>query len=111
MASDASRSLLFDASQYYDSPELSDVTIVLIEESEDIQERDLKRQRTGDGADGAHDAAAAAAERPTLRLYGHKFLLSASSSVIKARIANWSEGDGNELELHVRSGLNQGCAT
>jgi hypothetical protein len=107
MASDASRSLLFDASHYYDSPELSDVTIVLIEESEDIQERALKRHRTGDGADGAQDAAAAAAaaaERPTLRLYGHKFLLSASSSVLKARIANWSEGDGNELELHVRFG-------
>jgi hypothetical protein len=52
MASDAS-SLLFDASAFYDSPELSDVTIVLIEESDDVAERALKRQRTGDGADGA----------------------------------------------------------
>jgi hypothetical protein len=29
-------------------------------------------------------------------------VLSASSSVISARIEHWSEGDGNELVLHVR---------
>jgi hypothetical protein len=28
-------------------------------------------------------------------------VLSSSSSVINARIENWSEGDGNELVLHV----------
>uniref|UniRef100_A0A383V2T7 BTB domain-containing protein n=1 Tax=Tetradesmus obliquus TaxID=3088 RepID=A0A383V2T7_TETOB len=39
----------------------------------------------------------------SLRLHGHNVILSASSSVIIARIANWSEGDGNELVLHVPS--------
>lgn len=36
----------------------------------------------------------------SLRLHGHNVILSASSSLISARIANWSEGDGNELVLH-----------
>ncbi|WIA14940.1 hypothetical protein OEZ85_001651 [Tetradesmus obliquus] len=38
-----------------------------------------------------------------LRLPGHNLVLSASSSVINARIENWSEGDDNELILHVPS--------
>lgn len=106
MESDASRSLQFDASQFYDSPDLSDVTIVLVEDSDEAEERAAKRQRTGDGADGAQDAvdaaaAGAAADRPTVRLHGHKFLLCACSSVMKTRIANWSHGDGNDLVLHV----------
>jgi hypothetical protein len=107
MDSDARQNLLLDASPFFDSPELSDLTIVLVEEADGTQERAAKRHRAADGANGAQDAAEAEAaeaeaERPTLRLHGHKFLLSASSSVLKARIANWSEGDGNELVLHVR---------
>lgn len=103
MQGDVSRSLLLDASQFYDSPELSDVTIVLVDESEQTEEHAVKRQRTGDGADGAQHAAAAgpAAQRPTVHLHGHRFLLSACSSVFKVRLAKWSEGHGNELVLHV----------
>jgi hypothetical protein len=96
MDGEASRNMLFDASPFFDSPELSDVTIVLVEEAEETEERAAKRQRKGDGTDNAQDASdaaatGAAAERPTVRLHGHKFLLSACSSVFKARIANWSE--------------------
>lgn len=90
MESDASRSVQFDASQFYDSPDLSDVTIVLVEDSDETEERAAMRQRTGDGADGAQDAAdaaaaGAAAERPAVPLHGHKFLLSACSGVLKTR--------------------------
>lgn len=138
MESSLPRSLLLDASAWFNNPELSDVTIILVGDTTDDflspAERPAKRQRSLAGAAAAtqHDAegqaneevladglvqeganqpeqqtgtppaAAAAAEQGTLRLHGHTFLLSASSSVFRTRIANWSaEDNSNELRLHV----------
>lgn len=104
-----------DASAFFNSPRHSDVSIVLVVDDEPSPDGPApKRQRTEQNA--AVQEGGEPAQQPTviqqqaqqqhqqsLRLHGHNVILSASSSVISARIANWSDGDGNELVLHVPS--------
>jgi hypothetical protein len=103
-----------DASTFFNSPRHSDVVIVLKEDEDASQDGPRpKRQRLESDADVAQQNVELeqqpAGEQQqgeqqqcrTLRLHGHNVLLSASSSVIRAPIDNWSEGDGNELVLHV----------
>lgn len=106
-----------DASAFFNSPRHSDVSIVLVVDDEPSPDGPApKRQRTEQNA--AVQEGGEPAQQPTvmqqqaqqqhqqsLRLHGHNVILSASSSVISARIANWSDGDGNELVLHVRTNL------
>jgi transcription initiation factor TFIID subunit TAF12 len=107
-----------DPSAFYNSPELADVNIVLVEEQEltpnghfgDEAAKGLQQYASAEEQAHQHQRQAhqeqqqqqqQQQEQRTLRLHGHKFLLSASSSVLKTRIVGWSVGDGNALTLQV----------